>query len=165
MKEFKTSFFGSEIIGRIPAGQDSIVPISIVDPKTSDAWTRVFSYDKSVGILESDTSKLGEIVDIFQNRGFNGSKFAISLINIFITVIGAIEKLIKSFLGMFFGFGIIGIFIVIGLAVASLMVSIYVFVVLAPLALIAYLFKWNLNRKAKKEVALLHQAIMEQFQC
>jgi len=163
MKEFEHQFYGSTVVGKIPNTNDSEVPVSFIDKETSSAWSKVYKFDSSVGILEADHPKLLEMLEYFQRRAQKGSNFGISILNFMISIISFIEGVIKSFLGMFFGVGLMGIAIVLILLAISLMVSVYAFMIAAPLFLAITLLRWKINKKAKFEIKRLEENVMSQF--
>jgi len=57
MREIEHEFFGFKIVVRIGEQEQSIIPISIVDPVTSEAWGRVFNYDIKCRDLRKESRK------------------------------------------------------------------------------------------------------------
>ena len=160
MKELHHDFFGINIIVRIGEKEQSIIPISIVDPVTSEAWGRVFNYDVGVQILEKNQEKVTSLVSAYQKKSQRGSSFFLMVINTLISVLSGIESAIKGFLGMFTGRGLIGIFFIFLLIMTSLLVSIYILMVAAPLYLVAYIVKYKMKKKTNMEITSLQNAIL-----
>ena len=160
MNEIKHNFFGKDVSARIGLSGKEIVPISVVDPESSDAWRNVFLYDNSVGILETDSQKLQQLVSHYQSKSQRTSNFIFKASTMLVAFISGVERVIRGIIGSFFGFGIIGIILVISLVVASLVFSLYALIAAAPFVVIGYSVKWFSDRKAKHEVERFQQAIL-----
>ncbi|MBL4797315.1 MAG: hypothetical protein JKY50_07870 [Oleispira sp.] len=159
MNEFTHIIFGHEINGRV-SDSDSLSQVSFVDLKTNDAWSRVFNFDKSVHILESDNDKALILAEHYQAKSMKGSKALLSIANTMIKIITFIESALKSVLGIFTGRGIIGILFVLMIVATMAIVSVYAFIIAAPFILISYCLKWHFGRKLKIELRLLQEATL-----
>lgn len=159
MNEFKHIFFGNEISGRISDSAD-ITQISFVDTNTNNAWPRVFSYDKSVQIIESDNDKMQSLAEHYQSKNMKGSKALLVTANAMIKLISAIEAMFRSIFGIFSGRGIFGIMFVLMLMVVMAVISFHAFLIAAPFFLISYGLKWHFGRKLQKEIQALQEAAL-----
>ncbi|MBL4799641.1 MAG: hypothetical protein JKY50_19745 [Oleispira sp.] len=159
MNEFTHIIFGHEINGRI-SDSESLPQVSFVDLKTNEAWSRVFNFDKSVRILESDKDKALILAEHYQAKSMKGSKAVFSIANAMIKVITFVENALKSVLGVFTGRGIIGILFVLMMVAIMAIVSIYAFIIAAPFILISYGLKWHFGKKLKNELKLLQEATL-----
>lgn len=159
MNEFTHNFFGCEISGRVSDSSD-ITQISFVDIKTNDAWPRVFSYDKSVRIIESDDDKVLALGEHFQSKNMKGSKVLLLIANAMIKFISMIENTFRSIFGGFSGRGIFGILFVFALMTIMAVISFHAFILAAPFFLISYGLKWHFGRKFKKEIQALQEATL-----
>lgn len=162
MKEINHNFFGMSLTARFGEKEQNIIPVSIIDPSTSEAWSRVFHYDASVEILEQDEEKVSNLLAAYQKKSQKGASFFLLLVNSLIALLRAVECIIKSFLGLFVGFGFIGIIIIFAIMLTSLMVSVYILMIAAPLYLFAYLTRYFMNRRMMNELSGLQKAVLEQ---
>jgi len=97
----------------------------------------------SVEILEKNQEKISSLVNTYQKKSQKGASFFLMFINLLISILSGIENFIKGFLGMFSGYGILGLLFVFILILMSLMVSIYIFMFVAPLYLLAYIIRYK----------------------
>ncbi|MCF6190669.1 MAG: hypothetical protein L3J51_09325 [Cocleimonas sp.] len=163
MNQLEHKFFGEKVYARFGNSESNSIPISVVDLETSEAWHKVFNYDSTVEILESDKDKLEELVGYYQKKNQKTSNLFLSLLNFIVEVAGVIESIIQTVLGSFFGFGLVGIFIVIGLIFMSYMVSLYVIILLAPIFIISFILKMRIQKKTNLEVVNLQNAILAEI--
>ncbi len=163
MNQIEYEFFGERVYARFGTSESNSIPISVVDLKSSEAWHKVFNYDSSVEILESDKDKLEELVAFYQKKSQKTSNFFLSFLNFIVEVAGVIESIIQTVLGSFFGFGLIGIFIVIGLIFVSYMVSFYIILLLAPIFIMSFILKMRIEKKTNFEVVNLQNAILSEI--
>jgi hypothetical protein len=163
MNQIEHKFFGEKVYARFGTSENNSIPISVVDLETSKAWHKVFNYDSSVEILESDKDKLEELVEFYQKKSQKTSNLFLSLLNFIVEVVGVIESIIQTILGSFFGFGLVGILIVIGLIFVSYMVSFYVIILLAPIFIMSFILKMRIQKKTNFEVVNLQDTILAEI--
>lgn len=160
MKEFTHQFFNQEVRGRISEDSNDTAHVSIIDVETGNAWARVFSYEKSVEILEADEKKLIDLSSYYQAKAFKGSSLILVLSRWSVSFVRFVERSLKSILGSFAGFGLLGLFLVITAALVGIIVSAHALLITAPFIIVSLITRWRVNSKADKEIVKLRQAVI-----
>lgn len=142
------NIFGGQatLIQGLPLATGHLTASIIGQNKT--AWSQVFTYDSSSRIMETDNGKLRAAV-LSHGNGVNSAlSVLIFLADLIVKVVTSIASFVQGILGSFFGIGLMGIFFVLLFAFLSLMISVYVLYILAPVLL----FSFVLNRIKEKRL-------------
>lgn len=158
MKNFEHTVFKYPVIGKITEENNQLM-VSFVSTQSNKAWKHVFSYDKELEILESKAT-IDNMMDYFHSKHLKGSSIVLFICHVFIKIIGFFESVTRSILGSFFGFGLMGIFIVGIFSFIALMISVYAFILVAPFFALAYYVKWRANKTLKIEFTKLQEATL-----
>lgn len=128
-----TSVFGTEV--RVISGvvnADGMIPVSAVLPSRS-AFSRFISYDTHTDIaIVNDQDEFHRL--LVECRGRRSLAFSALRILLAVPVylINVVSGIVRSILGSFMGFGLIGILIVVAAIAISLFVGLYAFIIAAP---------------------------------
>jgi len=109
--------------------------------RDKSAWSEVFTYDPSSKIMQTDGDKLRAAVLSYGDGMSSTLNALIFVADLIIKVANFFTSMVRGFVGSFFGIGLMGIFIVFFLAMLSLMLSIYVLYMLAPLLLFSFIMR------------------------
>ncbi len=127
------------------------------------AWSQVFAYDQVSMVMETDTDKLMNVVGSHPSKTGFALGILIGISDVVVGVINGIAGFIKGILGSFVGVGLIGIMFVLMMVALSLMVSVYAFVVAAPVLAVSFGLRHYKRNLLKAEGEKLQRAAMGLF--
>lgn len=127
------------------------------------AWPQVFVYDQASEILETDNEKLFSVVNSYPSKTSFALSILIGISDVIVGIIDGIAGFIKGILGSFVGFGLIGIMFILMMVALSLMVSVYAFVIAAPVLAISFGLRHYKRNLLKAEAVKLQGAAESLF--
>jgi len=163
VSEITSDVFGTPVTLRLGSplatGQLTMGVLSM----NGSAWSQVFVQDSVSGIMETDTDKLLNVINSHPSKTSFALGILIGISDVVVGFINGIAGFVKGILGSFVGFGLIGIMFVLMMVALSLMVSVYAFLIAAPVLAMSYGLRRYKRNLLKAEGEKLQQAAMGLF--
>lgn len=161
MDSYVTKIFGQEITlkkgAHLPTGQIAISATSTA----GEAWSRLYLYDPADQIIEPDSAKLNELLELYRKRGTKGLGFVIFILDAVVKVAEVLWRIVAAIAGSFVGFGLLGFVIVIALLLAVLALGTFGLIYLSPVIALSFFLKFLRNKKLKDGANSLTQEALD----